>query len=741
MKQVNTFLFLLVCGVISYTQAPEIEWQNTIGGGGTEQLYAIEQTADGGYILGGNSGSNISGDKTENCIGLFDFWIVKLNNSGTIEWQNTIGGTSSDNLTSLSQTNDGGYIVGGYSQSGISGDKNEANIGSDDYWILKLDSLGNIEWQNTIGGTSSDKLRSLIETSDGGYIAGGTSESIISGDKTEDSEGLQDYWIIKIDSLGNIEWQNTIGGNASEAQNGLKQTNGGEYLVGGSSNSDISGDKNEASIENPLGNNTSDYWILKISNIGVVEWQTTVGGNSEDNLRSVSLSTDGSYGLLGGSSLSGVSADKITENFGDTDYWIISLDSLGEIEWQKGFGGNSSDEFQSFYKTFENGHIMCGYSLSGMTGNKSEPNYGMEDYWIIRIDSSGNILWQNTLQGNDQDRANIILQTFEGGYLVGGHSGSNISPDKTEDNIGNGDFWVVKFFPEDCFVSVFYQDFDEDGYGNSEDSTLACDIPIGYVTNNTDCDDSNELIFPSAIDICNSIDDNCNGFLDEDALFTFYYQDSDGDNFGTSLVDSLACSEVIGFVIDNSDCDDSNFDINPGSIEICNEIDDNCNLSIDEGLPLFEYYLDMDEDGYGTPDFSIEVCFDTLPLGYVADSTDCNDNNSAIFPGSPELLNGLDDNCNEVIDEGFNAVENLAASQLKIFPNPNNGSFQILLLNQEVGLKTVEIFTLIGEIIYSEMFFSNEEININLPQSFSGVGIVKIRTNNNLLIAFIDVIK
>ena len=162
---------------------------------------------------------------------------------GSIEWQNTIGGDNTDKPTCIKQTSDGGFIVGGYSDSGISGDKTEANIGSYDYWILKLDSLGNIMWQNTIGGTSSDILNDIIQTKDEGYILAGSSSSEITGDKIEGNLGETDYWVVKLDSLGNITWQNTIGGNRHDGLYSIKNTLDGGYILAGYSKSDMSVDK------------------------------------------------------------------------------------------------------------------------------------------------------------------------------------------------------------------------------------------------------------------------------------------------------------------------------------------------------------------------------------------------------------------------------------------------------------------------------------------------------------------
>jgi hypothetical protein len=235
--------------IVKIDKSGNILWQNTIGGS-DEMMHCIllRQTSDGGYILGGYSLSNISGDKTENRLGLYDYWMVKIDSIGNIQWQNTIGGNANDVLYSIQQTSDGGYILGGGSLSGISGDKIENNLGGYDFWIIKTDGLGNIQWQNTIGGSGVDVIFSIHQTIDGGYILGGSSSSSISGDKSENNWGGGDYWIVKTDSAGNIQWQNTIGGNNIDELHSIQQSQDGGYILGGSSYSNISGDKTEDSF-------------------------------------------------------------------------------------------------------------------------------------------------------------------------------------------------------------------------------------------------------------------------------------------------------------------------------------------------------------------------------------------------------------------------------------------------------------------------------------------------------------
>ncbi|MFT3769699.1 MAG: putative metal-binding motif-containing protein [Minicystis sp.] len=195
---------------------------------------------------------------------------------------------------------------------------------------------------------------------------------------------------------------------------------------------------------------------------------------------------------------------------------------------------------------------------------------------------------------------------------------------------------------------TFYRDADGDGFGNPSLTTQACTAPSGYVSNNTDCNDSNASVRPGAAEVCNGVDDNCNGSIDEGVLLTFY-RDADGDGFGNAGVTTQACSAPAGYVANNSDCNDANAAVKPTAAETCNGIDDNCNGQIDENVKL-TFYRDADGDGYGNPGVTTQAC--TPPAGYVTNNQDCNDNTAAIRPGATEVCNNLDDNCNGSIDEG-----------------------------------------------------------------------------------------
>ena len=278
-------------------------------------------TQDGETIAGGYSFSGISGEKTQANRGpnyTTDFWIVKVDRAGKIEWDKTIGGSNNDYLYSLQQTDDGGYILGGGSESDISGEKTDNDritLNRGDFWIVKLDSLGNIEWDKTIGGGDIDYLVSLQQTKDGGYILSGDSGSDISGEKTENSRGDLDYWVVKLNSQGEIEWDKTLGGNSVDQVMGIQETSDGGYILGGFSFSDLSGE------ESQNGRGSADYWVIKLDNAGNIQWDKTIGGSNTDYLGSLQETNDGGY-ILGGSSYSDISGEKTQHSRGGSDFWV-----------------------------------------------------------------------------------------------------------------------------------------------------------------------------------------------------------------------------------------------------------------------------------------------------------------------------------------------------------------------------------------------------------------------------------
>lgn len=409
---------------------PTIEWQKSFGGSETEIKESgkepgpttVQYTTDGGFILVGTSNSN-NGDVSGNKGGR-DIWVVKVNSSGTLQWQKSLGGSQDDRGYSVRQTSDGGYIIAGTTRS------NDGDVTGykawEDYWVIKLDSSGSVQWQKTYGGSKDDEARSIIQTTDGGYIVAGYSNST-DGDITGNKGGF-DHWILKLDNAGAIQWQKSFGGNQDDRAYTIQQTADGGYIFGGSARSndgDVTGYKD-----------WEDYWVVKINSSGTLQWQKTLGGTKDDIARSILQTDDGGYIVAG---YSNSTDGDVTGNKGGFDHWVAKLSNTGTLVWQKNFGGSEDDRGYSLEKASDGNIILAGNARSN-DGNVTG-FHNWEDYWIIKFNNSGELLWQKTLGGSRDDSAHSIAQTPDG-YIVSGYTDSTDGDIAT--NHGNFDLWVVK---------------------------------------------------------------------------------------------------------------------------------------------------------------------------------------------------------------------------------------------------------------------------------------------------------
>ena len=424
----------------SMAQAPAIEWQKSLGGTGSEYANSIIQTADGGYMVAGSSTSN-NGNVTGNH-GNYDYWLVKLNPTGNLQWQKSLGGTENDFARSIIQTTDGGYVVAGATGSN-NGDVT-GNHGYDDGWVLKLNSdAGVIHWKKTFGGTDDDWIDKIIPTTDGGYIFAGNSKSNngdIAGNK-----GYIDYWIVKINSDGNIQWKKSFGGLADDRATSIVQTSDGGYAVSGFA------EGNTGDITGNHGN--ADFWILRLnSDGGVVFWKKSFGGLYPDLAYSMVATSDGGY-IIAGQSFS--TDGDVTGNHGGTDAWVVKINEAGNLQWQKALGGTKLDQAFSIIQSSDGGYMVVGNTLStdgDVTGYHTPTNTGPGeaplsfDYWAVKLNATGNIQWQKCLGGSESDEASSVIQTTDGGYIIAGNSKSNNGD--VSGNHGNTDIWVVKLAPE-----------------------------------------------------------------------------------------------------------------------------------------------------------------------------------------------------------------------------------------------------------------------------------------------------
>lgn len=434
-------LFLIVLlFYFSPTFSQDILWEKSYGGKHAEYLYDAIPTPDYGFILTGSSVSGKNGNKTEVSQGNLDYWIWKMDEKGDLDWQKSFGGAGSDFLQSIKLTSDAGFILAGSSSSGKGDYKKEDSRGLDDFWIIKLDAKGGEMWQKTIGGKGSEKLSSIIQTRDGGYLVGGSSSSNVSGDKTDNSKGSLDYWIVKLSGEGKIEWQKSYGGTQMDILKSIIQTSDDGYLLGGNSNSKISSDKTKDNI----GEN--DFWILKINDKGDIEWEKTIGGDKDEYLSTMIKTFDGMF-ILAGSSNSGISGIKTVGSKG-TDFWILKIDDKGELIWQNVYNYGETDVLSSVIENPDGTLLAAGYAQSEVMGTSKKDKEGINDYIALKINVKGEEIWTQTVGSNGEDILKKAVETRDGGYLLAGTSKGKVSRDKNT-NQGSNDFWVVKLKDKD----------------------------------------------------------------------------------------------------------------------------------------------------------------------------------------------------------------------------------------------------------------------------------------------------
>jgi len=345
-----------------------IVWQKSYGGllASGDDPKSIIQTSDGGFIFAGNTG-----DSFPNYHGQADAWVCKLNSNGAIQWQRCYGGSQMDYARSIVQTSDGGYIFAGLTNSD-NGDV-IGNHGSYDYWLVKLNATGTVQWSKCYGGSGWDDAQSIIQTTDNGYIVTGEEQST-DGDVTGNITGNETEWTVKLDNMGNIQWEKCYGGGITgTAGLSILQTLDGGYITGGGARyngGDVTGNHGGA-----------DYWVVKITDTGNIQWQKCFGGSNDDYGFSIVKTIDGNYAIGGYSS----SADgEVTGNHGLADYWVVKLDTNGNMLWEQSYGGNMQEVCLSMISTSDNG-----LAIIGMTAGNSDDVTGYHggpfDYWVVKL--------------------------------------------------------------------------------------------------------------------------------------------------------------------------------------------------------------------------------------------------------------------------------------------------------------------------------------------------------------------
>jgi uncharacterized delta-60 repeat protein len=412
------------CALVQHASAASLYWAKTYGGIGDDNASCIQQTSDGGYVVSGYTDSFGAGEG--------DFWVLKLDLNGAIEWQKTYGGTGNDQAWCIQQTNDGGYVVAGETDS--------FGAGLLDIWILKLTSTGSVTWQKTYGGANNDHLRSIQQTSDGGYIVGGDTYSFGAGDV--------DAWILKLASNGSVIWQKTYGGSGYDWASAVQETSDGGYMVAGDSAS-----FSETGVH---------VWVFKLNSNGSTAWQKIFERSSGDYAYCIRGTSDGGYIVAGETNGTGLIPWERGANI-----WVLKLNSSGSIDWRHAFAGYNDEWAYSVQQTPDGDYILAGYARTwtggylgapplceytpsvrsssqfrGSAAMVRKPNsiaMGYGNYLVLKLNSSGSILWQRAFGGESDNRPFSISQASDGGNVAAGY---------TKDlGAGGYDTWIVKLGP------------------------------------------------------------------------------------------------------------------------------------------------------------------------------------------------------------------------------------------------------------------------------------------------------
>ncbi len=426
----NAFIgFLLVFAFLSgraWAQ-PSIDtiWEKCLGGSQPDEGAGIVHTTDGGFAVVGSTQSN--DDQVVGHHGGEDGWVVKLNSVGVLQWQKCLGGTSTDVLNAIIQTSDGGYAAAGWTYSS-DGDVS-GNHGGGDAWVVKLNDTGGIQWQKCLGGSGGDEAYSIIQTSDGGFAVAGNTTS--DDDEVSGNHGNDDVWVVKLNDTGAILWQKCLGGsNNDEARSILQNADGGFTIAGytSSSDGDVSGN-----------HGGGDAWVVEINDTGAVEWQDCLGGTSDDEAFSIISTSDGGFAVAG---YTNSNDGDVSGYFGNQDIWVVKLDLSGGIEWQKCLGGSQEDWAYSIIQTTDGGYAVAGLTYSD--NDEVSGNFGTKDglEWVVKLNDTGAVQWQKCLGGTEGDVAQSIIQIPGGDFVVAGTTASNDS-DVIGDH-GPTDIWVVE---------------------------------------------------------------------------------------------------------------------------------------------------------------------------------------------------------------------------------------------------------------------------------------------------------
>ncbi len=406
---------------------PPTQWTKAIGGTSADEAHAI-QLAPNGHVMVVGYGLSNNGDFFGR-YGANDIWLARLDASGNLVWKQNYGGLDDDRAYGLKSTSDGGWIVAGQTSSNsidVSG-----NHGGLDAWVVRLDSLGNIIWQKCLGGSGADEAWDVVQSPDGGFVVVGTTSST-DGDVTV-NYGIDDVWVFKLDAAGNLLWQRSFGGSESDEGRAISNTDDGGFIIAGRTSSV------DGHISQTQGG--MDFWMVKLNFEGKEEWDKNYGGTGIDFAEDVHQTRDGGFIITG---VTRSSNGHATGSHGLYDFLVVKTDKDGEVEWTKVLGGSNEDTGRSIIQTQDDGYAVCGMVLS--SDGDAVGNDGVADAWVVKLSPSGELQWQKSMGGSQDENLNALIETPEGALILAGRARST-NGDVTGVH-GSIDYWVVKLQAE-----------------------------------------------------------------------------------------------------------------------------------------------------------------------------------------------------------------------------------------------------------------------------------------------------
>lgn len=408
-----------------------VVWKKVIGGNGNDYGYSIIKTPDGGYLLSGRTSSNNSGDVPATKGGI-DMLAIKIDAAGNLAWQKTYGGNADEYSVAAAATPDGGFVLTGYTLTNNNGDVG-ANHGATDFYVVKINAAGALQWQKSLGGAHDDRPNAVTVTTEGRIAVAGYTSSNNTGDVGA-NHGNEDMWIVLLDNNGNLLSKKSLGGNASETAKAIIPAPGGGVYLAGNTSSSNNGDVG-------AGKGNADFWVLHLDKNLSIQWKNSLGGTNIEDLNALAAGP-GNTLVAVGSTKSNNSGD-VGAAKGGEDIWIVQLNALnGSLNWQKLMGGNVIDVAKGVVVSDDGSLLVAGYTYSHNSGDVGA-NKGAGDFWIMKLGSTGSVIWKKLMGGDDEDLGFAIAQGNDNGFAIAGYTFSHNNGDVGA-NHGNTDIWVVK---------------------------------------------------------------------------------------------------------------------------------------------------------------------------------------------------------------------------------------------------------------------------------------------------------